>query len=513
MAVLNKIRQRSIFLIAIIALALFSFVLSDLFRNSTAFSGSQDVIASVNGEDINREEFMGKVEMAQRQMGPSGTSTQAMTRVWDQEVRKVVLQEQFEELGLTVEKDQMRELLKQNLVGIPDFTNAAGIFDENKLNEFIANLKAINPERAPLGNSLINYNDWVESERSIALSGQQQAYFNMIKAGVTSTLGEAQVEYALENETIDVKYVNVAYITISDSLVNVSKSEISNYIDNHKKTYEVEASRDINFVEFDEVASVEDEDDIKNNLNALMNNRVEYNEVSKLNDTIIGFRNTNDIETFINTFSDVKYNDAFVTKSALPASAQDSIYSLNAGEFYGPYKDSDMYMITKLIAEKNLPDSVKARHILIPFMGSRSATGETIQTEAQAKTTADSLLNVIKGDRNKFVGLLEFSIDKVSNEKEGVLDWYAYNAMVPAFRDYTFENKTGDLGVVKSDFGFHVIEILGQKGESRMVKVATLAQKVEPSEKTIDASFRSEERRVGKEGRSLCEQNSGRKKQ
>ncbi len=489
MAVLNKIRQRSIFLIAIIALALFSFVLSDLFRNSSAFSGSQDVIASIDGTDINREDFMGKVELAQRQMGPNGTSTQAMNRVWDQEVRRAVLQKQFEELGLTVEKDQMRELLKQNLSSLPDFSNEAGVFDENKLNEFIANLKAISPTRAPIGNSMINYDEWVDSEKSIAVSGQQQSYFNMIKAGVSSTIGEAEVEYNLENETVDLKYVQVAYTTIADSLVNVSKSEISSYMEDHKKKFEVEASRDINFVEFKEVASAEDEEEVKNNVLSMMDNKVEYNEVSKLNDTVVGFRNTNDIEGFINTYSDVKYNDAFVKKETLPASVQDTIYNLGVGQYYGPYTDSNMIKITKVVAEKSLPDSVKARHILIPFIGSRSATEETTQTEEQAKATADSLLSVIKGDRKKFVSLLDFSIDKVSNEKEGVLDWYAYNAMVPAFRDYTFENKTGDLGVVKSDFGFHVIEILGQKGNSRLVKVATLAQKIEPSERTIDASF------------------------
>ena len=489
MAILNKIRQRGLFLIIIIALALFSFVLSDLFRNSSAFSGSQDVIASIDGEDINREDFMGKVELAQRQMGPNGTSTQAMNRVWDQEVRRVVLQKQFEELGLSVEKDQMRELLKQNLSSIPDFSNEAGVFDENKLNEFIANLKAISPDRAPIGNSMINYSEWVDSEKSIAIGGQQQSYFNMIKAGLTSTLGEAEVDYNLENETADLKYVQLPYTSIADSLVNVSKSEISTYINDHKKKFEVEASRDINFVEFSEVASLEDEEEVKANILSMLDDKVEYNEVSKLNDTIVGFRNVEDVQSFINTYSDEKYNDTFVKKEALPVGVQDTIFSLGIGEYYGPYKDSEMIKITKVIAEKNLPDSVKARHILIPFIGSRSASEETTQTEDQAKATADSLLTVIKADRKKFVQLLDFSADKVSNEKEGVLDWFAYNAMVPAFRDYTFENKTGDLGVVKSDFGFHVIEILGQKGNSRLVKVATLAQKIEPSERTIDASF------------------------
>ncbi|WP_417372086.1 SurA N-terminal domain-containing protein, partial [Gelidibacter japonicus] len=110
MAVLNKIRQRSIFLIVIIALALFAFVLSDLFRNSSAFGESQDTIATINGNDINREDFMMRVENMQRQMGPSSTSTQTMNRVWDQELRRAVMESQFEGLGLSVEKDQMRNL-------------------------------------------------------------------------------------------------------------------------------------------------------------------------------------------------------------------------------------------------------------------------------------------------------------------------------------------------------------------------------------------------------------------
>src|SRR5690554_4731955 len=111
MAVLNKIRQRGLFLIIVIALALFSFVIGDLFRNTDALMGkSQNIVATINGKDISREEFMQKVEVAQRQLGPNGTSTQAMNMVWDQEVRQAVLESQFEVLGLDVQKDQMRDL-------------------------------------------------------------------------------------------------------------------------------------------------------------------------------------------------------------------------------------------------------------------------------------------------------------------------------------------------------------------------------------------------------------------
>ena len=144
MAILNKIRQRSLFLILIIGLALFSFVLSGLFdsnNNSSLFGGSQDVVATVNDTDINREEFMNRVELMQRQLGPNASSTQAMNNVYDQMVRKAVMDAQFEKLGLNVEQDQMRDLLKNSFSSFPEFNNEAGIFDEAKLNEFIANLK------------------------------------------------------------------------------------------------------------------------------------------------------------------------------------------------------------------------------------------------------------------------------------------------------------------------------------------------------------------------------------
>lgn len=489
MAVLNKIRQRSIFLIVIIALALFSFVLSDLFRNGSAFGSNQDTIATINGNDIKREEFMNRVENMQRQMGPGASTTQTMNRVWDQEVRRVVMEEQVDRLGLSVERDQMRNLLRNNFSEFPEFTNEAGMFDENRLNEFIHNLKAISPERAPLGNFQINYNEWVINEASIAIGAQEQTYFNLIKAGVGSTLAEAEVEYELESASVDVKFAYVPYTSISDSLIKVTKSEISDYISKHKKRFEAEASRDINFVQFVEAASVEDENAIRDNVVSLLDTKIEYNEVSKLNDTIVGLKATKDIEGFINANSDVKYSNSYVTKSSLPDVAQDSIFNLSVGQYYGPYKDNGMFKITKVVEERFMPDSVRSRHLLIPFVGSRAADAETTQTESQAKATADSLMNIIKGNRSKFVDLLDFSVDKVSNEKEGVLDWYEYNSMVPEFRDYTFENNKGDIGVVKTDFGYHVIEILDQKSKKRMIKVATLAQRIEPSEATVDNVF------------------------
>ena len=482
MAVLNKIRQRSLFLILIIALALFSFVLSDLFRNSDALSAkSQNVVATINGKDISREDFLMKVENATRQMGGQATQTQVMNRVWEQEVRNAVLETQFEELGITVEKDQMRDILRTNLANNPDFQNEAGLFDDNKLTEYIANLKAT---------SAAAYQQWIDYENSIAVNALQQNYFNMVKAGMIGTLAEGKLEHSLEGNKADIKFVQVPFSSIPDSTITVSKAEIETYVKNHKKDYEVEASRDLQYVQFKEEASVEDIKEIENDIAKYKTARAEY--VNGRTDTIPAFSSVENNENYINFVanSEVKFDNRFIKKTALPDAVADTIFNMNVGEVFGPYKDNGFVKLTKMVAVTQLPDSVKARHILIPFVGSRSQSETTTQTEVEAKKTADSLMTIIKADKSKFVSLLDFSADTVSNEKEGVLDWYTYNAMVPEFRDFTFENEEGSIGVVKSDFGFHVIEILGQKNKQRAVKIGTIARKIEPSEQTVNDVFR-----------------------
>ena len=482
MAVLNKIRQRGLFLIIIIALALFSFVLSDLFRNSDALtSKSQNIVGTINDKDITREDFLSKVEITQRQLGPNTTNNQVMNRVWEQEVRQAVFESQFERLGISVEKDQMKDILSTSLATNPDFQNEVGLFDENIMNEYIANLK-----ETPAA-----YQQWVDYENRLASTALEQDYMNLVKAGLMGTLAEGKLEHQLEGNKVDIKYVQIPYTSIPDSTITITKSDISDYIKAHAKDYEVEESRNLHYVEFKEVASVEDENVIKGDLESLLEDKVVYNDVTKANDTVIGFRETDDNEAFINSHSDIKYVDRFITKSNLPTAVADSISNLNVGEVYGPYKDGQSFKLTKVIAEKQLPDSVKVRHILIPFVGAASAAPDVTKTEAEAKATADSVLAVVKANRSKFQELVEaLSSDQGSIANEGRYDWHPYNTMVPEFRDFEFEGKTGDLGVVKTAFGFHIIEIEGQKNKQRMIKVGTISREIEPSEATIDKVFR-----------------------
>ena len=474
-------------------MALFAFVLTDLFRNSDAlFGGSQDVVATVNGKNINSNDFLRRVENMQRQI-PNSTDTQTKNRVYDQEVRRAIMNTQFEELGLSVEQDQMKELLEQSFSAYPEFQNEDGLFDENKLTEFIANLKSLNGERAPLGNFQLNYNDWINNEASIAVGAKERAYFNMIKAGVNATLNEAEVDYMLENSTRNLRYVQVPYSTIADSLVEVTKADINAYIKENKEKFEVEASRDIIYVEFKEEPSLKDEEDLKASLDTYINGKAVFE--NGRTDTIKPFAQVKaeDLTDYVNftAGSDENYNDSFVKKAALPSTVADTLMNLNVGDVYGPYKDNGMMKLTRLVAETTVPDSAKVRHILIPHIGATRAAADVTQTEAQAKVTADSVLAIVKADRSKFPELVTaLSSDQGSVEKGGVYDFHPSTQMVKPFSDFEFQNNVGDIDVVQTQFGFHIIEILDQKGSSKAVKVATISRKIEPSAETISDVFK-----------------------
>ena len=489
MAVLNKIRQRSLILILVIALALFSFVIGDLFKNSDSLTGgSQDVVATINGTDLNRNEFQQKVKSYQDRSGGRQTSTQSMNAIYSQELRRIVLQSEFEELGLSVEKDEMRDLLKTSFSSYPEFQDENGNFDVNRLNAFIANLKDLQGDTAPLGNFLVNYESWTNNEQTIAANAIQQTYYNMIKAGVGTTISEAEEEYFGDSKTVDIKYVQVPYTTISDSLVSVSKSDISAYIKSHEDQYKVDASREVVYVEFKEEASKADEDKIIADLLALKADKVEYNENSKNNETITGFDATTDIEEFVNSNSAIKYNDSFLRAAELPAVAKDTLMKLAVADYYGPYKDGEFYKLSKIVATQQLPDSVKVRHILIPFVGGQRADASITKTPEQAKVTADSIYAKIQSG-TKFLDLLDLSSDKVSNEENGEIEFDYRAGMAPAFKAYAFDNKVGDIAVVQTSFGYHVIEILEQKSFNKAIKVATVATKIEPSDQTLQDVF------------------------
>ena len=479
MAILESIRKQTTILILIIGLALFAFVISGVFSNGGLVGGKVgSSIGEINGEEISIDGFREKVDIASRNSGPNASTMQTVNQVWDQEVRNAIMGQQFEDLGVNIEQDQI-----MNYVGTipgyaqnPQFQNENGVFDPNKFRSFIADLKVNNPAQ---------YNFWLQNEASIIQSAKQQTYFNLIKAGVGATLKEGELDYHLANDKITIKYVRIPFTSIPDSSITVSKSEIRKYIEEHKEDFEQQAARDIQFVYFEEKPSAEDETAVKDAITALMDDTVEYNDRTDTNDTIGGFRTTKDVAAFLDRNSDIKFDTIYKAKNQLPTQFADTLMSLKEGEIFGPYRDGDYYKVSKMM-DRKANGSVKASHILIAYEGAERANPDVTRTKEEAEAEAKRLLAEARKKDSQFVQLARDNSDGPSAPNGGDLGYFQEGRMVPEFNDFAFQNPVGTVGMVETDFGFHIIKIDDKRD---VVQIATLAREIEPSDGTIDKLF------------------------
>jgi peptidyl-prolyl cis-trans isomerase D len=472
MAVLSKIRERSMFLIIIIGLALFAFVLDPSTLGDFFNSNKINEVGQINGESITRQEFIQELESYKQQVGNSVPEMQAVNTVWENILRKKIYQNQLNEAGITIgESDVWNELIAIPFVqNNPEYQNEAGLFDEQKFKQFLADTKENNKEL---------WAQWSSYMGQIRDNLSTTTYNNLITAGLGASLKEGESEYLYENTKLNAEFVYLPYTSISDSLVKIKKSEVESYIKKHEDDYKVDASRDINYVTFEILPTVEDENVLKAEVSSLI-------EDFKLA--------TNDNLFLSENESDSNLDVSFLYKNQVSQEVADSIFLGSKGKVVGPYTENEFLKVSKITEISRIPDSVKASHILIPFIGAQRVAPEVTRTEESAKKLADSILQVVKGKSDKFAILAkEFSSDKSNSDKGGDLDWFTYTRMTTEFRDYTFTGKKGDLGVVKTAFGFHVIKIDDQKNIQNVVKLATFSRKIIPSEATENSIFRNAE--------------------
>lgn len=482
MAILNSIRKRGVFLIIIIALALFSFILADVIRNG-GFSSEKSLttVATINGESLTRDIFMKQVELTQRNLGENGTTAQAMNMVWDRELRNVLQQQQYDALGLTAQKEQLEESLRMGLASNPTFQDADGIYSALKVQEYIANVKATNPTA---------YQQWLDYENNLKSGALQTTYYNMIKAGMRSTLSEGEQEYRYQNDKINMQYVYVPYTSIPDADVSVTDSEIEAYIRNNAADYEQTPQVDVQFVSFSEAPSDVDIADAEVAITSLLKDREVYNSNIKATEILKGLENTEDYQNFINDNSDVPFQDRYFFKIDIPEAIAEDLFATPLNGIYGPYKLGDNNNISKVIGITQMPDSVQSRHILIRYQGSFRASDAITRSKEDAKAMADSITRVLKRNKKKFEALAKtLSDDKSNSDKGGDLGYVGPGKMTKEFNDFIFDNKTGTLGVVETEFGFHVVEVQEQKNKQKAMKFATLSKEIEASEKTLNEVF------------------------
>ncbi len=474
MAILGQIRSKSIFLIIVIGLALFAFVISGVFDGKGY--QAQEPVGVINGEEILIEDFRSQVDFFERNYNQQ--TMIAVNNVWNNYLRSEILKQQFESIGLKSGKDHIQNILSENPSFSSDqrFLNDVGLFDIDKFKDFILELKTTNPDA---------YEQWKSQESIYELQSNEQNYFNLIQSGINYTDFDGKYEYFLNNDKIDIEFIQIPYSSVYDSLISYKTSDLKKYLSENEEKFKVDASRDIQYVLFEEKPSLDDEKLIKDRLSKLLVETKEYNEVSKLEETLPSLITTKNIREFVNEYSEINFDSIYVPKGSLPTEHANMLFNLNKNQTYGPYLDGDYFKISRML-DKKIGGSVRSSHILIAYQGAKDANPSNSRTKDEARKEANNILRKVRNSPEKFSEFaLEFS-DGPSRTRGGDLGFVQEGAFLKPFSDFIFSRSVGSTGVVETDYGFHVIKVVAKDD---IVLLASIAEKNIPSDQTSDRVF------------------------
>lgn len=468
--VIGKIREQSTLLMILIGGAMLAFILGDLLNSgSFILNGSPTEVGEIAGNTIDGRAFEERVQVSienyKTQTGQSSidnaTTDQLREQTWQQMVREFVLGEELDATGVRVSAEELYDLVQGNNPHpqvLQAFTNPeTGQFDQAQVISFLKKMETDEDLKKR----------WIAFEKDIARLQRSDKYNNLIKKGLYVTSKEAESDFLSKNQGATIKYVLKRYASVADTTVEVSDSDIKKYYNENKSKYEQDASRDVEFVTFRVDPSKEDFEKVKN-----WADRLKPEFAASENDTLL-----------VNRESDVRFNARWLVKGELGGNIDTLMFSKEQGFVEGPYLEGQTYRLAKLIGVKMAPDSVNARHILI--------RPETYGSLEAAKVTADSLKEVIENGGDFAALALQVSEDPGSGAKGGDLDWFKEGQMVPSFNDACFDGDEGDLVVVESQFGYHIIEVLKQKGNTEKRAIAFIDRTVEPSTKTFQIVYGS----------------------
>ena len=497
MALIGKIRAKSGLLVAMIGIALLAFILND-YQSLFGIGEGEYGIGLVFGEKVDPASYSiasAKFQEQERnqamQSGKEFTDAdmEASTdKAWNFMVDSTILSKEYEKLGIGV-TDRELESYWMAKDGFGVIQDLAQFFTDSLTG--IQTPQSIENGRVKLKATLDNLKKSKEKQAVDQWNGfkayhtdrrKTEKYFGLLKQGVFVTDLEAKDQYLANNEKKTISFVVRRYTEISDADIKVSEKEVKAYYDAHKgdKKYLVRnPSRDVKMFDVNIRPSKADSTVFTAKMNTLRQ----------------GFTASTNDSAFIakNSETPVYFSDKRAT--AVPEGhpkadryqtypmSLDTIFKTAAlGQLVGPYVSKEKMVLSKVIGFT--PSSLKVRHILITTNSSMDE-----KTLAAKKKTADSVLKIVNKTNWEEI-TKKFSEDPGSKDKGGVYEDFLEGDMVKEFGAYAATAPIGKIGIVKSEFGYHIMEVL-DRSASKFPLLASVSLTFKPSDETV-ANMESE---------------------
>ncbi len=474
MALINTLRNKmGKVIVGMVAFAILSFILADLLGPNSFFFGQQDnKVGEIAGDKITLEAYQQQVDVFANNyaanFGRNPTEREMVTlrnQAWEIMIVDKAFKKEYDALGLEVGDEEIVDLVQgknisTEITSAPIFANQqTGLFDRERLAAFLANFGS---QPAQL------QQQWYAFESNLKPARQRIKYENLLNKSTYVTQSEAKKLYDEQVSSADIKYLYVPFSSVNDSIIDVSESELENYLRSHKEDYKVEASKSIKLVSFKVVPSAEDTAFFKDDIEDVKREFVDIKD-----DSVYARINSDGTNTF-GTFA----------PKILQSELLEIIDELELGKVYGPYLEGSSFKIYKVVEIiQDTVFSARASHILFKW------SEDTPEAKAEAKSEATRVLRDIRGGADFADMARQYGTDGTANTG-GDLGWFPSNEMVKPFSDAVFAaTKTGLLNVVETEFGYHIIEVTHLKTNNNY-KIATIERTIIASDETQDKAFR-----------------------
>ena len=488
-SVLEKIRRRTGLLVGIVGLALVIFILESLLGSGASIFGNDEMSAAgyINGKKVDRNEFIMRLEnqlnnYRQRNQGreiDDAARSQAVETVWQQYIIDQVMKPEFEKIGLAVGENELYEYVVVN----PAQTIIQNLTDPNtnRVNEQFSrpdgSLDPIKWKQAVLSVTGENEMAVRSMEEQVKSTRYFEKFRNLVSKSLYVTKAEAKRKAELEQTHLNVSYIGRSFDELKDSLVTPTDEEIEKYFNEHTYFYyNQETSRRVEYVTYNvlpteaDVALVEKE---------ALRVAAEMKGKTAAEDSSIMMQENENAQVIISDFN----------RKNMPV-RDSSVYKGSAGTVYGPYNEGAYFKVYKLAAINSVADSARVRHILVGINDPQ--TNQPKRTMPRAKAEADSVLALLKKKAANFDSLVvRYSDDLGSKTNGGDYGWFdETKGFVEPFKNAGLMGTKGNMSVVETQFGYHIIEVLDvSKARHNSYKIAQVMKLIAPSEETTQSIF------------------------
>lgn len=494
MGIITELRNRSWIVLSFIALALIGFlVMSSLNKNTSIVNQHKNVFASIDGNEVSPNDYNAQVSdvlvqyltQQRKYMDYKNgnfqiddqTLFQIKEQAWQNMVSDALINKELDALGITITEEEY-----SNLIYGPDphpyiksyysALSPTGKFDPSAMVNYVNQISnqeiwAQNPQAEE------EYYNFIMREKLAREDYAQSKYTALFANADYVPQWMAKRDYELKNRRANFDFVDIPFTTVADSTIQVSESDMKQYFERNKNKYkQKEESRVISYVMWNFTATAQD----SAALLADLRDEVEKIKTAKNDSAYIAVHSEDPQKT-----AGIYTGRAELYASDVDSSIVDSMFMKPVGSNIGPYYSQGYYKVANIRAHKNLPDSVDVRHIVIALTDSiddakARATSENIIAQLNAGAKFDSLAAV-------------YSMDQNTSMQGGELGWLtpASNLNKP-LKEYIFETgKVGEYGLVKLNYGYHVVNIKEQRNRRDFVSVYYLSKAIQASSNTADS--------------------------